>query len=188
MAEAERVEIADEALIRAVAGGDHDALATLYDRHVGVMMAVAVRILKNRADAEDLLHDVFVESWEKAANFDRHRGTVRSWLLIRVRSRAIDRLRSLAVAKQHAVIEKDNVTPVLPEWEAADRERAERALRQLPDEQRILVELSYFEGLTYREMAARCEIPIGTVRSRIAAAMKKLRNDLPAEPLEDAQT
>ncbi|NNL85940.1 MAG: sigma-70 family RNA polymerase sigma factor [Myxococcales bacterium] len=182
MREDNRVEVADELLLRSIAGGDRDALAELYDRHVGVMMAVAMRILRDRTDAEDLLHDVFIEAWQKAADFDGARGSVRSWLLMRVRSRAIDRTRSLAVARQHAVIAKASVTAFHPEWETADHERAERALRNLPDEQRVLVELSYFEGLTYREMAERAGIPIGTVRSRLSAAMQKLRRDLPAEP------
>lgn len=185
MKEERRAEVADESLIRSVANGDREALAELYDRNAGVMMAVAMRILRDRTDAEDLLHDVFIEAWQKAGEFDAGRGSVRSWLLMRVRSRAIDRTRSLDVARRHAVIVKVGAAPAHPDWEVADHERAEQALRALPEEQRVLIELSYFEGLTYREMAEQAGIPIGTVRSRLSAAMQKLRKDLPAEPVAE---
>src|SRR4030095_9636091 len=97
----ERTE--DERLIAAVGLGDEAALAALYDRHASAMLGVAYRVLRNRTDAEDLVHDVFVESWNKARDFQPSRGTLRSWLLMRVRSRGIDRLRSLEAARRHAM-------------------------------------------------------------------------------------
>ena len=169
----------DRGLIAAAATGDEAALAELYDRHASAMLGVALRILKTRQDAEDLVHDVFVEAWQRAGDFDGSRGTVRSWLLVRVRSRAVDRLRSLEAARRRGLLllaeHEAGEASVPPVWDGADRVRAKRALDALPDAQRTLVELAYFEGLTCSEMAAHCAIPIGTVKSRLAAAMTKLR-------------
>jgi RNA polymerase sigma-70 factor (ECF subfamily) len=167
-----------------VARGDRDALAELYDRHAPAVLRVALRFLGCRHAAEDLVHDVFVEAWGKAADYDARRGNVRRWLLMRVRSRAIDRLRALDTARRHAMQElrtaDETAVARVPDWDAVDRDRARRALRELPPAQRTLVELSYFEGLTGAEMAERCEIPIGTVKSRLSAALEKLRRSLAA--------
>lgn len=170
----------DRVLLAAAADGDRQALGELYDRHARVMLQVALRFLRSRRDAEDLLHDVFVEAWEKASAYDAARGTVRRWLLMRIRSRAIDRLRSLQVARRHAMADAEPATTPLPEWDVSDRARARRAILDLPPAQRTMIELSYFEGLTCAEMAAHCRIPIGTVKSRMSAAMTKLRHSLVA--------
>jgi RNA polymerase sigma-70 factor (ECF subfamily) len=168
----------------AAAVGDESALAELYDRHAGAMLGVALRILKLRQDAEDLVHDVFVEAWQKAADFDAARGSVRSWLLVRVRSRGVDRLRSLTAARRRGLLGDGENGPeeadpkVAPVWDGPDRERARKALDGLPEPQRTLVELAYFEGMTCSEMAAHCAIPIGTVKSRLSAALGKLREAL----------
>jgi RNA polymerase sigma-70 factor, ECF subfamily len=176
----------DESLMAAAAVGDESALGELYDRHAGAMLGVALRILKLRQDAEDLVHDVFVEAWQKAADFDAERGSVRSWLLVRVRSRGVDRLRSLTSARRRGLLgdgegaaEGEGAT-VAPVWEGPDRERARKALDGLPEAQRALVELAYFEGMTCSEMASHCAIPIGTVKSRLSAALGKLREALAA--------
>jgi RNA polymerase sigma-70 factor (ECF subfamily) len=174
----------DESLMAAAAVGDESALGELYDRHAGAMLGVALRILKLRQDAEDLVHDVFVEAWQKAADFDASRGSVRSWLLVRVRSRGVDRLRSLTSARRRGLLGEGEGVPeeadgkVAPVWDGPDRERARKALDALPPAQRSLVELAYFEGMTCSEMAAHCAIPIGTVKSRLSAAMGKLREAL----------
>ncbi len=176
----------DESLMAAAAVGDESALGELYDRHAGAMLGVALRILKLRQDAEDLVHDVFVEAWQKAADFDAERGSVRSWLLVRVRSRGVDRLRSLTSARRRGLLGDGENAPeeadpkVAPVWDGPDRERARKALDRLPEPQRVLVELAYFEGMTCSEMAAHCAIPIGTVKSRLSAALAKLREALAA--------
>ena len=163
----------------AAAVGDESALAELYDRHAGAMLGVALRVLKVRQDAEDLVHDVFVEAWQKARDFDSGRGSVRSWLLVRVRSRGVDRLRTLQAARRRGLVADAEgaveAAPVAAVWDSPDRARARKALDALPEPQRVLVELAYFEGLTCSEMAAHCAIPIGTVKSRLSAAMSKLR-------------
>lgn len=102
---------ADQTIWERVGQGSADALADLYDRHSGVMFRVAMRLLQNRRDAEDLIHDVFLEAWEKASQFDSHRVNVLGWLLLRVRSRAIDRLRTAKVAKKYALA----IQPLLSE-------------------------------------------------------------------------
>ncbi len=176
-AEAER----DAGLIAAAAAGDEGALASLYDRHASALLGVALRILKSRQDAEDLVHDVFVEAWQRAGDFDASRGSVRSWLLVRARSRSVDRLRSLEAARRRGLLARaeieDGEASVEPVWDGLDRARAKRALDALPETQRALVELAYFEGLTCSEMATRCGIPIGTVKSRLSAGMAKLRKE-----------
>ena len=87
----------DVALVRAMAGGDRRALAALYDRHASYLLALGLRILKNRGEAEDLLHDVFLEVWRSAGDYDLNRGRVRTWLVIRMRSRALDVVKSARV-------------------------------------------------------------------------------------------
>lgn len=178
----------DESLMAAVAVGDESALGELYDRHAGAMLGVALRVLKGRQDAEDLVHDVFVEAWQKARDFDAGRGSVRSWLLVRVRSRGVDRLRTLQAARRRGMLAdaepEVEAAPVAAVWDSPDRERARKALDALPEPQRVLVELAYFEGMTCSEMAAHCAIPIGTVKSRLSAAMGKLRGALSAGRFE----
>jgi RNA polymerase sigma-70 factor (ECF subfamily) len=170
----------------AAARGEQAALAELYDRHASAMLGVAIRVLRHRRDAEDLLHDVFLEAWQKAGDFDPSRGSVRSWLLMRVRSRGIDRLRSLESARRHALLRAADpvATPVVtqPSWDSPDRARARAALESLPPEQRDLVELGYFEGMSCSEMAAHRGIPLGTVKSRLGAGLAKLRERLAPAP------
>lgn len=171
----------DLRLIEGVRRGDHGALADLYGQHAAVMLGLAVRILRDRNDAEDLVHDVFLEAWRKADAYVAQRGSVRAWLLLRVRSRAIDRVRSLAVARRHAALERaqapDPAVTGSPEDPSLspDQRRAYAALRALPEAQRIVVELAYFQGLSCSEIATREEAPLGTVKSRLAAGMRRLR-------------
>ncbi|MEN8184919.1 MAG: sigma-70 family RNA polymerase sigma factor [Myxococcota bacterium] len=163
----------------AAAGGDRAALGRLYDRHAPAMLGLAYHVLKSRRDAEDLLHDVFLEVWNKAGDFDPQRGRVRGWLLMRVRCRAIDRARALQVARRHGLAAPESPAPPPPDLSAGpDAVRARRALETLPKEQRTVMELAYFGGLTGREIAERCGIPVGTVKSRLSAAMKRLRREL----------
>lgn len=173
-------EPGDEALIVQVARGDRTALAALYDRHVGVMTALAQRILGNPRDAEDLIHDVFVEVWQRAGDFDPSRGGVRTWMLVRVRSRCLDRKKSPAVKRRRALPEGDDVLGADPRANDADLDgaRLREALDALPPDQRAVLVLGYFEGLSSSEIAAHLGIPIGTVKSRVSAALGKLRERL----------
>ncbi len=175
--------VSDAALVEAMARGDQGALSELYDRFCSLMMAVAVRVLADRAAAEDLVHDVFLEAWRASAGYDRKRGTVKTWLLVRLRSRALDRVRSAAVSKRvdHGdgdVPEPDRSRRADDPSLGPDRAIVRRVVAELPENQRVVLELAYFEGLSGSEIAARLGVPIGTVKSRTAAGLSKLREAL----------
>jgi len=170
---------ADIEVLRGVAAGDRHALGELYDRHAGVMLALGIRIVGVRREAEDLLHDVFLEAWRHAGDYDSGRGSVKTWLLLRMRSRCLDRVRSHGFSRVESLV----VEPVRSgSVERADRkldgERARASLASLPPAQREVLELGYFQGLSFSEIATALDIPIGTVKSRVSAAMVKLREDL----------
>jgi RNA polymerase sigma-70 factor (ECF subfamily) len=172
----------DAALIGAIAQGDREALARLYGRYGGSLLAIAQRILSDRREAEDLLHDVFLEVWRHAGHYDAARGSVRAWLLMRMRSRALDRRKSAGFSRVVSLegrADNDRMAREDPAF-APDRQAVRRALAELPDEQRVVLELGYFEGLSSSEIAARVEAPVGTVKSRVAAALAKLRAGLQA--------
>ena len=159
--------------------GEEAALAELYDRYGGLMLGVALRILPTREAAEDIVHDVFLEAWRSAESYDPARGSVRSWLLIRLRSRCLDRRRLAQNARAIPVADLRALDrPEAPE-EAADlspdRARVRAALARMSADQRAVLELAYFEGLTSAEIAGRVGVPIGTVKSRMAAAIGRLQ-------------
>jgi len=168
----------DESLIVGAAGGDAKALARLYDRYAPPLLSAGERILKNRRDAEDLLHDVFVEVWQQAGDYDPSRGSVKSWLFLRMRSRAIDRLR-LASSKNVELGEKVLATATRDVAEdpalAPDRAQVRTTLDVLPPDQRTAIELAYFGGLSGAQIAAQLGVPLGTVKTRLALGMSKLR-------------
>lgn len=174
-----RADEEDVALIERAAGGDRSALTRLYQRHASLLLAVGVRVLREREEAEDVLHDVFLEAWKKAATFDATRGTVRCWLLLRMRSRALDRLRAPRRARR--VVLDDAAQDALEAAPAPEaRLRGEggalaRALAALPEEQRRPLELVYFEGLSVAQAGERLSTPVGTMKSRMFAARAALR-------------
>lgn len=178
----------DEDLLRAIAEGDKDALGALYHRFAPRLLGVARRTLAHQADAEDLVHDVFLEVWRRAGDYDAARGTVAAWLLVRTRSRALDRLKSNNRIRGKSLddvssSEDDNasvVESVAAETRdpALDLDSAEvwYAMGDLPADQRAVVELAYFEGLTLMEVGVSLGIPAGTAKSRLARAVAALRN------------
>jgi len=176
------IDLEDARLISAMSQGDRSALATLYDRYSALLLAVATRILGERREAEDLVHDVLLEVWRQCADYDGSRGSVRAWMLVRLRSRALDRKKSVGATRVIAVDpeklnEQREVLNEDPAF-APDRTAIRRALAALPEDQRTVLELGYFEGLSSSEIAARIDAPIGTVKSRVAAALAKLRAGL----------
>ena len=139
--------------------------------------------MRERREAEDLLHDVFLEVWRTAKDYDPERGRVRTWLTIRMRSRALDLQKSARVSRNvgdDSVI--DRVASDSDIADSPDRSRVRKALASLPVEQRQVLELGYFEGLSCSEIAERIGTPIGTVKSRVAAALGKLRQSLGPSP------
>lgn len=178
----------DVKLLASMCQGERDALASLYDRYSTLLLAVATRILGERREAEDLVHDVLLEVWRHAGDYDVARGTVRAWILIRLRSRALDRKKSVGATRVISVdperLHQERDYSAEDPAFGPDRTAVRRALAALPEEQRTVLELGYFEGLSSSEIAVRIDAPVGTVKSRVAAALAKLRAGLgDREPL-----
>ena len=166
-----------------MAGGDSSALAALYDRHARAIYSLALRILADAAEAEDVVQDVFTQAWRQATRYDASRAPVVGWLMIMTRARSLDRLRRRRA--RIATTEMDPATPH-PKDPDADQEtlaitaeqadRLRGALRDLPDGQRAAIELAYYEGLSQSDIAARLQQPLGTVKTRIRTGLLKLRD------------
>lgn len=166
-----------------VAAGDVAALRALYDEHAARAIAIAMRILRNVEEAEDVVQDTFLEVWRRSAQFDDARGTAVAWIVTIARSRAIDRLRATATVDrtmEGAATSPDLLAPVefpSPTAEVErrrDQNRVADALSALPAEQRKTIELAYFEGLSQTEIATRTSSPLGTVKMRVKLALAKL--------------
>lgn len=174
----------DARLAHRIRGGDAQALGELYDRYAGLGLAVALRVVGSKDEAEDVVHDAFVAAWRKIDRFDPARGSLRSWLLTVIRNRAIDRVRA-----RRGNVDVDDLdersllrTGPNPTWEAALRRTTARevhaVVESLPAEQRRAVELAYFEGYTYHQVAEMTGVPVGTAAGRLRLALVKLRDAL----------
>jgi RNA polymerase sigma-70 factor (ECF subfamily) len=162
-----------------MARGDSSALAALYDRHASQMLALAKRIVVVSSAAEDIVQEVFLEAWKKAKSYDPSRGGVRSWLLLRTRSRSIDFRRAASQSRASTVSDdfwaEHAGAPPSDVSFAPDQIAVRRALSALPKDQREALLLGYFEGLSSSEIALRVGSPVGTIKTRVAAALSKLR-------------
>ncbi|HEX8069919.1 MAG TPA: sigma-70 family RNA polymerase sigma factor [Pyrinomonadaceae bacterium] len=180
MAPADSAQPSDTDLLHAVARGDEPALATLYDRYSAILLGLLLRILHDRQEAEDVLQDVFVQVWRRAADFDEARGRGFTWLVTLARSRAIDRLRALD-ARTRATQAAQREVRDEPSDASDDVLHSEQravvlaALARLPEEQRRALLLAYYEGLTQSEIAARLNQPLGTIKTRMRSGLIKLR-------------
>lgn len=181
---------ADRQLVRTVAAGSTEALGRLYDRHAGVVYALARRILTRQEDAEEVVQDVFAQVWRDAGRYDATRATVAGWIVMLTRTRAIDRLRArrsrpdqnLPVDPANAPAAADpSGNPEQVAISAQDATSVRQALEALPEAQRALVNLAYFEGLTHMEIAERTNVPLGTVKTRLRMAMAAMRAALPSQ-------
>jgi RNA polymerase sigma-70 factor (ECF subfamily) len=184
--------------VRAIAAGERAALATLYDRHAARLLSLARRLMNDPLDGEDLLHDLFLEVWQRAYQYSAERGSVTTWLVLRLRSRAIDRLRS-ATYRRLLAQHEDAAQAVLSSvawsgpWTAERSERAtsdghlQRALAELPDHTQAILQLVYFRGLSLTEVAAQLLLPIGTVKSRLHRALRSLRSAVTLPPEESGR-
>ena len=178
--ERERLQVSDIELIHAIARGDEPSLAFLYDRYSSILLGLLLRILHSRAEAEDVLQEVFIQIWRQASDFDAARGQVFTWLVTLARSRAIDRLRALdardRAAKGAAREVSEGVRSTDDDaFRSEQREIVLRALAEIPEDQRRALLLAYFEGLTQSEIAALLGEPLGTVKTRMRAGLIKLR-------------
>ncbi len=178
----------DESLLRRIQRRDETALEELYDRQSTAVYSLALRIVGDRAAAEDVLSDVFWRVWRRAETFDPRRGSLTAWLLTITRRRALDELRMGARRERwerspDAMGEGPQERAPSPEGEALAgevQEHVREALSALPPEQRGPIELAYFEGLTHVEIADRLQEPLGTIKTRIRTGMQRLRESLMA--------
>jgi RNA polymerase sigma-70 factor (ECF subfamily) len=195
----------DAALLRLVTERRPEGLTALYDRHAPALLALARRILGGagaEGDAEDIVQEVFVHVWNNASRYDATRSSASTWLVLITRSRAIDRLRHRQVVDRvHEAAHRDGggvsaagdgaVTGPGPGYTSPEgaeavltrerRERVRRELDNLPPEQRQVLEMAFYQGLSQAEIAARADLPLGTVKTRTLLAMKKLRSALRSE-------
>jgi RNA polymerase sigma-70 factor (ECF subfamily) len=182
----------DRLCIERIAGGDSSALAELYDRYSDLLYSLAVRIVGGAGDAEEALQDTWMQAWRTASSYDASRGAVGAWLVTIVRSRALDRVRSLgsrrraeAAAAEEAAVDPP---PLAPDPAAGVASRmlqvnVTAAMTALAPQQRAVVELAYFEGLSQTEIAERLNAPLGTVKSWTRQALLQLRARVPVEEL-----
>lgn len=182
------MDISDEVLMSRVTDGDSHALEALYDRYAPIVLGVLTKILHERGAAEEALQETFWRVWTKAESFDEARGAFRPWLFSVARRLAIDDLRRQKIRPQAASDEGEvyqfELTPD-PEprvediaGQAVEWERVSRAMDVLPAEQRQVLEMAYFEGLTRQEIADRTGQPLGTVHTRARLGLQRLRDAL----------
>jgi len=186
MLEREQAEEEQAELLRRVAARDAQALAAFYDQTAAPLYSVAVRILGDGSEAEEVIQDAFVQIWEKATTFDPMLGSAFHWALSIARHRSIDRLRARArqsrlLTAYQEVSEVDPPSMSGPEQSAGDAEEfaaVRAALVSLPTEQKQAIEMAFFGGKTHLEIAEALKAPLGTIKARIRRGMLKLRENL----------
>lgn len=173
----------DHEMLRRIAAGESAALGELYDQYGSLSYGLALRIVGNAGDAEEIVQDVFLHVWRQSARYDTARATVAGWILMLTRSRAIDKLRARqarpplgASDLDWSVGASDNQEVAALNKEAATRVQA--GLEALPPPMRHAIELAFYDGLTHSEIAERLQEPLGTVKSRLRAALTRLRETL----------
>ena len=176
---------ADRAAVIRMARGDGSAVAELYDRHSRAIYSLALRMLTDSAEAEDVVQDVFTQAWRQASRYDASRAPVIGWLLVMARARALDRLRARKSRISVTAFDVATTDPADPglalDQLAISNEEAARvreALAALPDGQRETIELAYYKGLSQSDIAERLSQPLGTVKTRMRAGLLKLRDVL----------
>jgi RNA polymerase sigma-70 factor (ECF subfamily) len=184
-------ETSDEShaqLLRRIAAQDREALAEFYDQTAAVLFSIAVRILGDTHEAEEVVQDVFVQIWNKAGTFDGALGVPFHWALGITRNRSIDRLRSRQRRTRllESVAEETDIHPAAASAQShfalseEELTQVRSAVRSLPQEQRQAIEMAFFNGLTHQEIAGELNEPLGTVKARIRRGMLKLRDTLEA--------
>jgi RNA polymerase sigma-70 factor (ECF subfamily) len=178
----------DEELVRQVAQGDERALSELYDRYARPVYATGVRLLGDAHLAEELVQDAFTNVWQAAASFDPSRASFATWLYRITRNRAVDLARRRRARPQVVGEARLQTVSGGPEPEASvDGWDVARALSRIPEKHREVLTLAYFEGLSQREISRRTGVPLGTIKSRTTAALKRLHRSLVNPAAEEAQ-
>jgi RNA polymerase sigma-70 factor (ECF subfamily) len=174
-------QVTDSMLMSRIRAGDEDALATLHDRYASVVYSVALRVLGETTQAEDILQDIFIQLWRNPQRFDSSRGSLGAWLAVIARHRAIDQLRR---RRPESDIEDVVISVDTRLEQSTDRNLAiakvRAAVERLPVEQRQPLELAFFRGLTHSEIADKTGEPLGTIKTRIRSALLALRKALAA--------
>jgi RNA polymerase sigma-70 factor (ECF subfamily) len=189
----------DETLLPRLAAGDRAALDRLYDRYAGPTYALLLRIVADRQLAEDLLQEVFLRVWQRAGSYRIERGRALTWVLGIAHNLAIDELRrqrrrprgaeereGASATDFLAAVPATEPGPEQVVWEQHRRAQIAGALGQLPEAQRVLIELAYFEGYTQSQLAARFGEPLGTIKTRLRLGVQKLRGILGEHGLDAA--
>lgn len=173
---------AEDALVMArIRAGDDSALAVLYDRYATLALGMALKIIRDQSEAEDVVHDAFIAVVERVDQFRPDRGSLVAWLVTMVRNLALDRARR-RTRRAQILDEELRHEPPLPvpdpeqiSWSEREREAVRGAMSKLSASQRETLEIAFFEGLSYPEIAARENVALGTVKSRAARALGALR-------------
>lgn len=174
----------DGDIVRRLKSRDPDVIAELYDRYGRIVYTLILRIVRDRAVAEDLVQESFLRVWNRAQAFDADRGALGPWILTLARNQALDYIRSVQGRVWNGMLPADNDYPgVFRDWEGdllnnVRLDQVRSALNKLSGNQRTVIELAYFEGLSQTEMAERMHQPLGTVKTWIRSALKTLREEL----------
>ncbi|MEL6111043.1 MAG: sigma-70 family RNA polymerase sigma factor [Planctomycetota bacterium] len=167
----------DEELIDRVSKGDPSGFTQLYDRHSAHVLGLLTRLLPTRSDADDVLQEVFLTVWKTAGKYQPGRGSVRVWVFLIARSRAMDwhRRRKLVSTDEPIEIPSDSC-PLADMQRSELSDQVQAILGKLPDEQREPIALAFYQGLTHQEISLRLGIPLGTAKTRIRLGMQRLRD------------
>ena len=180
-------ELSDEALITAIAGGAVWAMEPLYQRYSRILYSLVYRMVADHQVTEDLLQDSFLSVWRRASSYSPQSGAARSWLVSIVHHRTIDYLRGVrrrSVMKETPWEETEldehvSFPDVWDEaWRSVQSSQVRAALMKIPTEQRMVIELAYFQGWTHTEIAEGCQIPLGTVKARMRLGLSHLKRFL----------
>jgi len=187
-------DLSDEALLTAIADGAVWAMDSLYQRYSRILYSLAYRIVADRQIAEDLLQDTFVSVWKRSTTFSPQSGAARNWLISIVHHRAIDHLRRVrrrSVIQEAPLAELDlNESTAFPDvwdeaWRSVQSTQVRAALMKIPAEQRLVIELAYFQGWTHSEIAEGTQTPLGTVKARMRLGLQHLKQVLLAEGMDE---
>jgi RNA polymerase sigma-70 factor, ECF subfamily len=173
-------EASDAQLVTAIARYNEIALAEVYRRHGGAVYGLAKRVLSNAAEAEDVTQEIFLRLWNQPDRFDPSRGSLRSFLLAQSHGRAVDSVRSLNSRRLRENRDAEDTATAAYDlqhevWDLSVADQVSSAMNDLPSEERRVIELAYFDGYTYSEVAQLLSQPEGTVKSRIRNGMRRMR-------------